>query len=218
MQLVAAQLSALDAVLFTHEHADHIHGIDDLRAFTMRRSTPLPLYADPTTASTLRARFPYIVDRTMRPVAGTSKPEGHLVTITAGVPFTVGRTTVLPIEVPHGHHPVLGFRIGDVGYLTDAKTVPPAARDALAGVRVLILNALWRRPHPTHLSIEEAVAVAQDIGAEATWLTHLTHDHAHAELAASLPSGIAPGFDGLDVIVDADGVRPSPEPHWHRET
>ncbi len=215
LQLVAAQLTSLDAVLFTHEHADHIHGIDDLRAFTMRRAEPLRLYGDANTLSTLRARFPYIVDHAMRPVAGTSKPEGQLVELTAGVPCDIAGATVLPFAVPHGHHPVLGFRIGDVGYITDAKTVPPAARAALAGVRVLILNALWRRPHPTHLSIDEAVAVAQDIGAEQTWLTHLTHDHAHAELAASLPAGIQPGFDGLDLMITSQGVQVADSPTWH---
>ena len=204
LQLVAAGVTDVDAVLFTHEHADHIHGIDDLRAFTMRRAAPLRLFGAATTVETLRQRFPYIVDDRLQPLPGTTRPEGRLVTIEPGVPFTVRDTTVLPIEVPHGRTPVLAFRVGDIGYVTDAKSLPPAARQALAGVRVLVLNALLRAEHPTHLSIAEAVRVALDIGAERTYLTHLTHDNFHADLAAELPSGIAPAYDGLVVALGAD--------------
>ncbi len=204
LQLVAAGVDAIDAVLFTHEHADHIHGIDDLRAFTMRRATPLPLYAATSTLDTLRARFPYIVDADLRPPPGTTRPEGLLVPIEAGVPFLVRTTRVVPIAIPHGRTPVLAFRVGDVGYVTDAKTLPLEAREALAGVRVLVLNALLRQPHPTHLSIDEAVRVAQDIGAPRTFLTHLTHDNFHADLAAELPEGISPAYDGLVVTLEPD--------------
>jgi phosphoribosyl 1,2-cyclic phosphate phosphodiesterase len=119
--------------------------------------------------------------------------------IQAGVPFTVKDTEVLPIAVPHGHASVVGYRVGDIAYITDAQRLPDTARAALVGVRVLVLNALLRHPHPTHLSIAEAVAVAQEIGAERTVLTQLTHDNAHADLAAELPAGIEPAHDGLVV-------------------
>jgi phosphoribosyl 1,2-cyclic phosphate phosphodiesterase len=203
LQLVAAQVAHIDAVLFTHEHADHIHGIDDLRAFTLRSGRSLPLYGSPHTLDVLRERFPYIVDTVVDLPHDTSRPEGHLMPIQAGVPFLVRATTVMPIEVPHGRTPVLGFRVGDIGYITDAKTLPPAAREALAGVRVLVLNALLRKPHSTHLSIDEAVRTAQDIGAERTYFTHLTHNNFHADLAAELPAGITPAYDGLVVSLDA---------------
>jgi phosphoribosyl 1,2-cyclic phosphate phosphodiesterase len=199
LQLVATGVTAVDAVLFTHEHADHIHGIDDLRAFSIRRATPLPLYAEASTFATLEARFPYIFDERLRPLPGTTRPEGAKHIITPGVPFTVQGAAVLPIAVPHGRASVVGFRVGDLAYITDAKTLPDAALDALIGVRVLVLNALLRTAHPTHLSIDEAVAMAQRVGAERTFLTHLTHDTLHADLAAELPPGLSPAHDGLVV-------------------
>lgn len=199
LQIIAAGIHDIDAVLFTHEHADHIHGIDDLRAFTIRRGGPLPLYGSRETLATIRERFPYIVDERMRPLPGTTKPEGALVEITPGAPFRVRDTDILPIALQHGRTEVTAFRVGSVGYVTDAKTVPDAAVDQLRGVRILVLNALFHRPHPTHLSIGDAVEVAQRIGAERTFLTHLTHEISHAALASELPDGISPAHDGLVV-------------------
>lgn len=211
LQVVAAGIHDVDAVLYTHEHADHIHGIDDLRAFTIRRGAPLALYGSRDTLATLSTRFPYIVDDRMQPLPGTTKPEGALVEITAGVPFHVGVTEILPIAVPHGRSEVLAFRVGSIGYVTDAKSIPAPAIAQLAGVRVLVLNALFHRPHPTHLSIGDAVDVARRIGAQQTFLTHLTHEIAHADLAAELPAGISPAYDGL--VVDVVSSMPSPPPH-----
>lgn len=199
LQLVATGVRHIDAVLFTHEHADHIHGIDDLRAFSIRRDTPLPFYAEAATFTTLQSRFPYIFDAAFRPLPGTTRPEGALHYIEPGVPFHVNGTSVLPIAVPHGRASVVGFRVSDLAYITDAKTLPDAALEALTGVRVLVLNALLRTPHPTHLSISEAVQMAQRVGAERTYLTHLTHENFHADLAAELPAGIMPAHDGLVV-------------------
>ncbi len=200
LQMVATGIGSVDAVLYTHEHADHIHGIDDLRAVTIKRDRPLPLYGEAPTLDTLRARFPYIMDERLRPLPGTTRPECTLVAITPGVPFFVNDTEVRPLSVPHGRASVVGYRVGDIAYVTDAKLLPEEAFTALVGVRVFVINALLRAPHPTHLSIAEAVAVAQRVGAERTFLTHLTHDNAHAALAAELPAGIAPAYDGL--IVD----------------
>lgn len=201
LQLVAADVHDIDAVLYTHEHADHIHGIDDLRAFTIRRSEALPLYGEASTLAVLRARFPYIVDQRLRPLPGTTKPEGRMIEIRAGERFTVGDTDILPFAVPHGVTTVLGFRIGDLGYVTDAKSLTPDALDALRGVKVLVLNALLRTPHPTHFSVSEAVEAAKRVGADRTWFTHLTHDNLHADLEAELPPGIAPAFDGLTIRI-----------------
>ncbi len=205
LQLVAADISHVDAVLYTHEHADHLHGIDDLRAFTMCRGAALPLYGGAATLATIRTRFPYIVDDSMRPLPGTTKPEGVLMPVVDGVPFRVRNTEILPFAVPHGRTHVLAFRVGPIGYVTDAKSLPDSAIEALVGVRVLVLNALLRTPHPTHLSIAEAVAVSQVIGAERTLLTHLTHHYFHADLAAELPVGISPGYDGLVVELAQQG-------------
>ena len=201
LQLVAAGVDRVDAVLYTHDHADHTHGVDDLRAISVRRDTPLPMYGSAETLAGLSRKFAYIFDDAMRPLPGTSKPEGRLHTLTDGVPVTIGGVTVTPVAVPHGQVAVFAYRIGPVAYVTDAKTVPPAALALLQGARVLVLNALFRTPHPTHLSIPEAVATARLVGAERTFLTHLTHDNLHADLEAELPPGVVPAFDGLVVRV-----------------
>ncbi len=201
LQLVAAGIGDADAVLYTHEHADHIHGIDDLRSLSVKNGRALPLYGSRETLDTIATRFPYVVDPSMRPLAGTTKPEGTMHTVEAGTAFVVGDANVLPLAVPHGRVSVLAFRIGRFAYVTDAKTLSDEVVDALRGVDVLILNALFRNPHPTHLSIPEAVAMAQRIGASRTFFTHLTHENSHEALAASLPDGIAPGYDGLTITV-----------------
>jgi phosphoribosyl 1,2-cyclic phosphate phosphodiesterase len=201
LQLVAAGVDRVDAVLYTHDHADHTHGVDDLRAISVRRDTPLPMYGSAETLAGLSRKFAYIFDDAMRPLPGTSKPEGRLHTLTEGVPVTIGGVAVTPVAVPHGQLSVFAYRIGPVAYVTDAKAVPPAALALLQGARVLVLNALFRTPHPTHLSIPEAVATARLVGAERTFLTHLTHDNLHADLEAELPPGVVPAFDGLVVRV-----------------
>ena len=201
MQLIAAGIADVDAVLFTHDHADHTHGIDDLRAITVRRAAPLPVYGSRETLGALRSKFGYIFDHSVKPRPGSSKPEGEAREVTAGTPFRVGGTDVLPISLPHGPTTVLGYRIGPLGYVTDAKTLPPAAIAALKGVSVLVINALFKTEHPSHLSIPEAVDMAKAVGAERTFLTHLTHRTLHADLEAELPRGIAPAFDGLTLRI-----------------
>ncbi len=200
MQLVAADVGHVDAVLYTHDHADHTHGIDDLRALTKRRASQLPLYGSAETLDGLARKFRYIFDDSPPP-PGSSKPEAHAHVLEAGVATTIGGVAVTPVGVPHGHVTVFGYRIGTLAYVTDAKALPGAAIDALRGVSVLVVNALFWTQHPTHLSIPEAIAVAHDIGAERTYLTHLTHDNLHADLAAELPRGVMPAYDGLAVDI-----------------
>jgi phosphoribosyl 1,2-cyclic phosphate phosphodiesterase len=192
----------IDAVWFTHCHADHVHGIDDLRAFAMHPERPLIAYADPASARILRTKFDYIFDAAKRPLPGTTKPEVHLETFRDGVPIDIAGFQALPLAVPHGAMSVYGFRIGELGYITDAKSLPDHVVDALRGVRVLVLNALWRgKPHPTHFTVEEATAAAAAIGAERTYLIHLTHRVRHADLLASLPPGVEPAYDGLSIEI-----------------
>jgi phosphoribosyl 1,2-cyclic phosphate phosphodiesterase len=201
LQLVAARVTRVDAVLYTHEHADHINGIDDLRMFSVRQRASLPLYGPPETLARIRESFGYIFDEEVQPYVGTSKPSLTLHALDPGVPARIAGVEVLPLAFDHGHARVYGYRIGPLAYLTDVKEVPEAERAALRGIEVLVINALWWRPHPTHLSIPEAIATAQAIGAKRTYLTHLTHETGHAELAAQLPAGIEPGYDGLVITV-----------------
>jgi phosphoribosyl 1,2-cyclic phosphate phosphodiesterase len=202
IQLIAADIDRVDAVLFTHDHADHTHGIDDLRAISVRRGAPLPIYAAPETLERLACRFPYIFDDTIRPLPGTTKPEGHARALEDGESVELGGLSVTAVAVPHGPFSVYGYRLGPLAYVTDAKSVPPHAMKRMRGARVLVINALFRTEHPTHLSIPEALRVARELGAERTYLTHLTHDNRHADLEAELPAGITPAFDGLTIRID----------------
>lgn len=203
LQLIATGVQRVDAVLFTHDHADHTHGLDDVRAISVLRESPLPMYGPVEALESLARKFPYIFDDAIRPLPGTSKPEGAACSLEPGRPVRVGAVDVTALEVPHGNIRVFGYRIGPLGYVTDAKSVPAAARALLTGVKVLVLNALFHEEHPTHLSFDEAIAAARSIGAERTFFTHLTHRDAHADLEAELPSGIFAAFDGLEVAVDA---------------
>jgi phosphoribosyl 1,2-cyclic phosphate phosphodiesterase len=202
MQLIANGIDRVDAVLFTHDHADHTHGLDDVRAVSVRRDGPLPMYGSASTLDVLARKFPYVFDENMRPLPGTSKPEGRATVLQPHEPVLIGDAVVTPIPVPHGRSTVFGYRIGPIAYITDAKSVPPEARAAIVGVKVLVLNALFRTEHPTHLSVPEAIRTAQELKVERTYLTHLTHDNFHADLEAELPRGIMPAFDGLTVRVD----------------
>ena len=182
LQLLRAGVKRIDAVWYTHAHADHLHGIDDLRAFQKRG--PVSAYASETHRRRIARSFPYIFGSDAR----------------AGRRSTIPRIDLKSFD---GESPVrlLGL---DLGYVTDAKSLPAPALAALRGVRVLVLNALWfGDPHPAHFSVEEAVAAARRVGAERTYLTHLTHRVSHGELEERLPEGIFGAFDGLTVEVEA---------------
>lgn len=201
LQLIATGRSDVDAVLYTHEHADHINGIDDLRIFSVKGGRSLPVFGPPEALARLRESFRYIFDPSVPVYAGTSKPDLELRPLDEGRVQEVAGVPVLPLAFSHGHGRVFGYRIGNLAYLTDVKEVPAAARDRLRGLDVLVLNALWFRPHPTHLSIGEAVETALALGATRTFLTHLSHETGHADLAARLPPSVQPAHDGLVVEV-----------------
>lgn len=202
LQLIAAGVDHVDAILFTHDHADHVHGIDDVRALSVQGGGPIDMYGPPDTMERLSKRFAYIFDESIRPLPGTSKPEGRSHGVRPGETLHIGDVDVVPVEVPHGPTTVYGYRIGRLGYITDAKELPEPALKMFRGVTLLVINALFRTPHPTHLSVAEAVAAAKRVGASATYLTHLTHRTGHSELEKELPPGIAPAYDGLVVTVD----------------
>ena len=201
LQLVAAEVDRVDAVLFTHDHADHTHGIDDLRAFTARSAEPLTVYGSAATLDALVRKFPYVFDEALQAVPGTYKPEGRAHPLVERETVRIAGFDVTPVRVPHGRTDVFAYRIGDLAYVTDAKCVPPESLERLRGARVLVINGLFRTPHPTHLSIPEAVEVADAIGAERAYLTHLTHKYSHAELEAELPPHVRPAYDGLTITI-----------------
>ena len=199
--MVRAGIRSVDAVLYTHDHADHTHGIDDLRALSGHHRGTLPVLGPADALDRMRAKFDYIFDPHLRPIPGSSRPAVTATPLEAGVATEVGGIPVLPLRLSHGPSDVFGYRFGPIAYLTDVKDVPAAERAALAGLEVLVLNALFHRSHPTHLSIPEAVETARAIGARRTFLTHLTHENAHAALEAELPPDIRPAYDGLVVEV-----------------
>jgi phosphoribosyl 1,2-cyclic phosphate phosphodiesterase len=201
LQLLAAGIARVDAVLYTHEHADHLNGIDDLRVFSVRAREPLRCYGPTETLARVREGFRYIFDQEVQVFEGTSKPQLVLHPLEPGVLTEIAGIPVLPLAFEHGFLRVFGYRFGPIAYITDVKSVPPSAYPALAGLKVLVLNALWWRTHPTHLSIGEAIETARQIGAEQTYFTHLTHETGHADLAARLPPGISPAYDGLSIEV-----------------
>src|SRR4026209_2679339 len=184
LQLIAGGFSAIDAVVYTHEHADHVNGIDDLRIFSVRQRRPLPIYGPAGTLERVKASFNYIFDEAVRPYEGTSKPRLTLHPTEPGRSVTIAGIEVLPLAFEHGHLRVFGYRFGSLAYITDVKAIPEQEYPQLQGLEVLVLNALWRRFHPTHLSISGAIAAARALGARRTYLTHLTHETGHAELEA----------------------------------
>lgn len=190
-QALREGLQQVDAVLYTHTHADHVHGIDDLRSFNRRNQQSIPLYGAPECVAALHRSFPYIF------VPGESsgfRPRLNLETITG--PFSIGSVPIIPLPIEHGADPVLGYRIGNLAYLTDCNRVPAATRAALAGIKTLVIDALRFAPHPTHFTIPEAIALARDCGIERTILTHLTHDVDARQHGAALPAGIEFAYDG----------------------
>ena len=198
LQMIGAGIDEVDAVLYTHDHADHVQGIDDLRAISVKVGR-LPVYGPTETMRRIRLRFEYIFDNPVPSMPSMPRPELAIVPLEPDREVEIAGLTVRPIPLDHGPTQVFGYRIGRMAYVTDAKSVPEAAIALLRGVEVLVLNALFDRPHPSHLSIPEALDVALAVGARQTFFTHLTHRTSHASLVARLPEGVAPAYDGLTI-------------------
>lgn len=187
----------VDAVLITHAHADHIMGLDEIRRFNATTRRAMPVHADDATVESLRRLFSYAFDSGAQ--AGGGVPRLELVPIRG--PFRLGAQEVVPVPLMHGRWRILGFRFGRLAYLTDCNEVPESSRPLLKGLDVLVLDALRRRAHPTHFSLDEAVGVAGQIGARRTFFTHIAHDLGHAETSGGLPPGMALAHDGLTLEV-----------------
>lgn len=193
-QCVDHGIRRLDAVLFTHHHADHVVGLDDLRRFNWLKRGPVNCYANQRTWSSLHKMFSYAFEqRTDDP---TSRPVLHWHTI-QDEPFEVEGQVIIPIPVLHGTLPILGFRIGNFAYCTDCSEIPPASLDRLRNLEVLILDGLRNTPHPTHFNLEQAVEMARVIGARRTYFTHIAHELMHLPTNLQLPQGMELAYDGL---------------------
>jgi phosphoribosyl 1,2-cyclic phosphate phosphodiesterase len=192
-QALANDVRRVDAILFTHSHADHVFGLDDVRRYNQMQKGSISCYADAGTLADLRRVFAYVFEPPRQQGGGI--PQLSLFRI-AG-PFTLGGVEIVPVPLFHGRLPVLGFRIGSFAYLTDCNQIPDASWPLLDGVRTIILDALRHRPHSTHFSLAEATAVVARIGAERAYFTHICHDLPHAETCAQLPAGVELAYDGL---------------------
>jgi phosphoribosyl 1,2-cyclic phosphate phosphodiesterase len=193
LQCIANEIRRVDAILYTHHHADHVVGLDDVRIFNQRQRAAIRVLASPATLVRVQAMFPYaFVEDSDYPSA---KPRLRLEPIEG--PFELFGRRVIPIPLFHGRLHVLGFRVGDIAYCTDCSRIPEESYALLRDLDVLILDGLRRRPHPTHFNLEQAVGQAKRIGARRTYFTHIAHELKHAETNAELPDGMELAYDGL---------------------
>jgi phosphoribosyl 1,2-cyclic phosphate phosphodiesterase len=192
-------IERVDAVLFTHAHADHIYGLDDLRVFNFRQRRAIPCYGSDATLAAVRRSFAYVFEPGCE---GGGKPRLDLVPVRE--PFSLCGLTVEPVPLLHGRLEVFGYRLGRFAYLTDCNRIPEASLARLGGLDVLILDALRYRRHETHFSVAEAIAQAARIGARRTIFTHLAHEVDHGLPALPMPPGVEFGYDGLAFEVDPD--------------
>ena len=198
-QMIRSNCNKLDAVLFTHEHADHTSGLDDIRPFSYRQGK-IPIYLHKRVLNSLESRFAYIFNENQR---YPGAPEFNVNLISKEKNFELGGKTIIPIEVLHQKLPVLGFRIDDFAYLTDVKTIEHKELNKIYNLDTLVLNALRFEPHPTHLNIDEAIQIINKIKPNKTYLTHISHNMGfHDEVSKKLPENVYLSYDGLEIDVN----------------
>ena len=192
-QALVHRIARVDAIIFTHGHADHILGLDETRRFTGTQRRPMPCYGDAATLADIRRMFAYVFDpATPR---GGGLPALDLVEI--GEDIVINGNTVVPVPIMHGDRPILGLRFGSFAYLTDCSRIPDESMPLLHNLDVVVVDALRIKPHPTHFSLSEAIEAAHRIAARRTFFTHMCHDLAHADTNARLPEGMQLAYDGL---------------------
>ena len=193
-QAVREGIRTLDLILYTHAHADHIHGLDDIRPLC--RKVPIPVWGSKDTIEEILRRFDYIFRNTQKG-GGKPKIDPHII---KDGPIRIGNLKIEPIPLKHGSLDILGYRLGPFAYLTDCSGVPGTSMDKLKGIQYVIIDGLRHEPHATHFSVGEAVEVIRELGPEKAYLTHICHSIEHKALAEELPPGIEPAWDGL--IID----------------
>lgn len=197
-QALAHRIKRVDAIVYTHSHADHVMGLDEVRRFNVLQKSAIPCYGDGRTLRDLQRIYSYIFD------PDTPKSGGipQIVLAEIAGEFSIGPATFVPIPLMHGSRRILGYRVGSFAYLTDCSVIPDESWPLLSGVRTLILDALRPRPHPTHLSLDEAVAIAERVKPARAYFTHMTHEMPHEATCARLPEGMQLAYDGLTCDID----------------
>lgn len=201
-QALTHKIARVDAILFTHSHADHIMGLDEIRRFNVIQRSAIPAFADADTAEDVRRTFHYIFDPHAQKGGGV--PQIELRTIDG--PFKVAALQVTPVPLFHGRRPILGFRFGAFAYLTDCNRIPDESWPLLENLDVLVLDALRHRPHPTHFTVAEAIGVVARLRPRRAYLTHICHDLPHAATNATLPPSVELAYDGLKIDVDLESA------------
>jgi len=198
--LLERGIDSLDAVVITHEHNDHLIGLDDLRPFIFKRQSAFPIYAEPRVQAEIRQRFAYAFAKTPYPGA----PKFELIDLEVGKSITIGTLPpIMPLRVMHGKLPIVGFRVSQLAYLTDVKTVPSETREALTGLNTLVTSLLHQREHHSHMNEEESLAFANEIAANQTRFIHMSHKAGfHESVDARLPADQRLGYDGLVLKVN----------------
>ena len=192
-QMLRAGVGELHAVLLTHEHNDHIIGLDDVRPFNFRQKQNMPIYSLPRVLEEVRTRFAYVFDKDPYPGA----PRLELIPVEPFRPFQIRELTIMPFPVGHGNMDILGFRFGPFTYITDMKTLSPESRELVAGTEVLVVNALHHRPHYSHLNLEEALEFIAEVRPRKAYLTHVSHSMGrYADISPQLPEGVDLAWDG----------------------
>jgi phosphoribosyl 1,2-cyclic phosphate phosphodiesterase len=194
-QALRHEIRKVDAVLFTHGHADHILGMDDLRRFNFLQKRPMPCYGDERTIADILQTFAYAFNPATQKGGGLPQ----IVPCTIHGEFSLPGVDVIPIPLFHGQRPILGFRFGGFAYLTDCNRIPDESWPLLEGLDSVVIDALRHKPHPTHFTLDEAIEVSRRIGARRTWFTHMCHDLRHDDTSARLPAGMELAYDGLMV-------------------
>jgi len=195
-QLLREKVENLDAVLFTHEHKDHIAGLDDIRPFNYLLGKVIDVYATERVQTALKREFYYIFAETKY----HGLPQIKLHTVNNGENFKIGETEIIPLEVMHHLLPITGYRVGDFTYITDAKTISETSFAKIKGTKILVINALQKEPHISHFTLDEAIVFAEKVGAETTYLTHISHNLGlHDVVEKDLPSNIHLAYDGLKI-------------------
>jgi phosphoribosyl 1,2-cyclic phosphate phosphodiesterase len=196
-QMLREKVKKLDAIVFTHEHKDHIAGMDDIRAFNYFQNAPVDIYAVPRVQEALKREFAYVFAEFKYP--GIPQVNMHTIGLE---PFNIGSIKFIPIEVMHYKLPVLGFRINNFTYITDAKTVSAAEVQKIKGTDILVINALQTESHISHFTLDEALMFAQEVGARKTYLTHISHRLGRYQaISSQLPQGIELAYDGLKMVI-----------------